>query len=246
MECTVKKYLKITEGTIEDYMPLSRFHYRECKTGPIAGVYKIIDTNPVRRQLGDTAGVIVYTMPACAVQLRNTATAGLFTKSGSSSANMRLINQNIRTISRVVIEPRYRALGLAHWLVRETMPLLRMPYIEALAVMGKVNPFFEKAGMLKFEAPQCLRSVKLQEALSMVGIEEYDLADAERTHEKIQNLKPKAKNFIENEIKRFLQAYGRRISALPDGLKRTEYIISRLTDRPVYYLWRNPNLQFQI
>ncbi|MDD5134902.1 MAG: hypothetical protein PHP01_05780, partial [Phycisphaerae bacterium] len=150
MQCTIKKYLKIVPGTIADYKPLARFHYRDSRTGPVAAVYKIIDTHPMRSQTAPLVGVIIYSMPVYAVQLRNIATGGLFTKLGSGSTAMQLVNNNVRTIARVVIEPRYRGLGLAHRLIEETMPLLNMAYIEALAVMGKVNPFFERAGMMKF------------------------------------------------------------------------------------------------
>jgi hypothetical protein len=281
MECTIKKYLKIVPGTIDDYKSLTRFHYRQCKMGPVAAVYKIIDThpvrnkipltyegsytngktytftkdseqvvsngtNPARKQIESLVGIIIYSMPLAAVQLRNIATDGLFTKLGSSSVNLQLINQNIRTISRVVIEPRYRALGLAYELVQKTMPMLNMPYIEALAVMGKVNPFFEKAGMMKFQAPEQSRSIKLRQALSIIGIEESDLVDIERTHNKFQALNQKAKKFIEKEIANFLSAYGRHIKNLPDSLKRTELLIGKLSDRPVYYIWRNANLKFKI
>ena len=30
---------------------------------------------------------------------------------------------------------------------------MNVPFIEALAVMGRVNPFFEKAGMTRYDAP---------------------------------------------------------------------------------------------
>jgi hypothetical protein len=159
---------------------------------------------------------------------------------------MQLINQNIRTIARVVIEPRYRALGLAHELVEKTMPLLNMPYIEALAVMGKVNPFFQKAGMMKFEGTELVRSVKLRHALSIIGIESTDLVDIERTHNKLQGLGGKAKNFIEKQIIDFLAAYGRGARIMPHCPKRTEFLISRLSDRPVYYLWRNAKLSLKL
>lgn len=246
MECTIKKYLKIVPGTIADYKLLSRFHYRSCQTGPVAAIYKIIDCHPMRKQIEPVVGIIIYSMPACAVQLRNIATGGLFTKLGSSSVNMQLINQNIRTIARVVIEPRYRALGLAYELVAKTMPMLNMPYIEALAVMGKVNPFFEKAGMMKYEGSEPVRSVKLRQALNAVGIEQCDLVDIERTQSKLENLSAKAKGFIEKQIINFLTAYGRRAKNLPSCLKRTEFFISRLSERPVYYIWRNIKINLNI
>ena len=245
MQCTIKKYLKIVPGTIADYKPLSRFHYRNCRTGPTAAVYKIIDTHPMRSEIDPVVGVIVYSMSACSSQLRNAATEGLFNKLGSA-ATMQLINRNVRTISRVVIEPRYRNLGLAYELVEKTMPLLQMPYIEALAVMGKVNPFFEKAGMMKFEGPMSSRSVKLLQALSVIGIDESDLVDIEKTHSKIANLKGRVKSFIEKQIKDFLAAYGRRARNLPCDSARTEYVISKLSDRPIYYLWRNADVALKI
>ena len=246
MQCTIKKYLKIVPGTIADYKGLARFHYRDGRTGATTAVYKIIDTHPIRSEIEPVVGIIIYSMPACSVQLRNIATEGLFTKLGPSSVNMQLINQNIRTIARVVIEPRYRALGLAYWLVEKTMPMLNMAYIEALAVMGKVNPFFEKAGMMKFEGTEPVRSVKLRQALSIIGIEPAELVDIERTHNKLQNLSEKAKNFIGKQITAFLAAYGRRARIMPECLKRTEFLISRLTERPVYYLWRNAKLELKI
>lgn len=246
MNCTIKRYLKIVEGNIADYKPLSRFHYRDCKTGPVSAIYKIIDTHPMREQIEPVVGIIVYSMPVCSVQLRNIATKGLFTKLGSANANMQIVNNNIRTIARVVIEPRYRSLGLAYELVQKTMPLLNMSYIEALAVMGKVNPFFEKAGMMRYEAPQSPRCVQLRQALSAVGVEESDLVDIERTHSILQSLNEKQKAFIEKQIMYFLSAYGRRAKTLPDSFQRTEFFISRLSDRPVYYLWRNADCDLKI
>jgi hypothetical protein len=246
MQCTIKRYLKIVQGTIADYKPLARFHYRDSRTGPIAAVYKIIDTHPMRAEIEPVVGIIIYSMPACSVQLRNIATEGLFNKLGDASAAMQLVNANVRTIARVVIEPRYRSLGLAWQLVKKTMPFLKMPYIEALAVMGRVSPFFEKAGMMKFEGPESSRCVKLRAALSAIGIEQIDLVDIEMTHSKLQSLDGKQKTFIEKQIIDFLAAYGRRAKIMPDCIARTEFVISRLTDRPVYYLWRNASVKLKI
>lgn len=39
-------------------------------------------------------------------------------------------------------------------LVRETLPLVGVKYVEAIAVMAKYTPFFEKAGMT--EVPEAL------------------------------------------------------------------------------------------
>ena len=245
MDCTIKKYLKIVEGSLADYESLARFHYRAGRVGAVARVYKIVDTHPMRSRIEPVVGIIIYTMPVPNVQMRNVATGGLFCKLGRNAA-LDFINANLRTIGRVVIEPRYRSLGLAHWLIEETIHLLNVPYVEALAVMGKVNPFFQKAGMMKFEAAEQMRNVKLKQALSVVGIEERDFIDIERVHSKLQDLKPKGKAFIEKEIAAFLAAYGKKGRNLPDGQMRTEFVLSKLSDRPVYYLWRNADVKLKV
>jgi hypothetical protein len=81
----------------------------------------------------------------------------------------------------------------------------------------------------------------LTEALSRVGIETKHLIDANQVQRKLDELPSPQAEFIECQIKRFLQSYGRRRN-MPAGLERTRFILSRLTERPVYYIWFNPNL----
>ena len=52
-------------------------------------------------------------------------------------------------ISRVVVHPKYRTIGLGEKLVRDTLALAGTGYVEMSAVMAKYNPFAEKTGMTK-------------------------------------------------------------------------------------------------
>lgn len=52
-------------------------------------------------------------------------------------------------LSRVVLHPTYRGAGLAAAFVRRSCELCPWPWIETLAGMGHVNPFFEKAGFVR-------------------------------------------------------------------------------------------------
>jgi GNAT superfamily N-acetyltransferase len=56
-------------------------------------------------------------------------------------------NAHVRTISRVIVHPQFRALGLASELVRQLIKSCPTRYVEASAVMARVHPFFETAGM---------------------------------------------------------------------------------------------------
>ena len=57
------------------------------------------------------------------------------------------LNKEFINISRVVIHPKFRSIGLGANLVRESLTLVSKKYVETTAVMAKFNPFFEKAGM---------------------------------------------------------------------------------------------------
>ncbi len=240
--CSVIKKLQIVRGCLDDYKKLAQFHYRDSRIGPFAAIFAIRPSKALGAQLGtNTVGVIVYTMPSVGVELRNIATGNLFTGLDKGT-RLALINKNIRCISRVVIEPRFRGLGLASRLVRETMPKMGVPLVEAMAVMGLVNPFFEKAGMKAFTAKMPARCVQLVEAFSLVGIEKDMLISPQKVQQKLDHLKQPEAEFIEIQIKHFLQSYGRRRYERA-GLERTRFVLSKLTLRPVYYIWFNPELQ---
>jgi GNAT superfamily N-acetyltransferase len=57
------------------------------------------------------------------------------------------VNGHVRTVSRVVVHPQFRALGLASALVRKLIAVCPTRYVEAAAVMAHVHPFFAAAGM---------------------------------------------------------------------------------------------------
>ena len=240
--CTVTSRLEIVPVSLEDYRKLAAFHYRSTETFPHTAIYALKDTHPVRSRFDSIVGVIVYTMPAPALELRNITTMGCFCGL-DRRLSLQLVNENIRCIGRVVIEPRYRGLGLAARLVAETMPKLNVPIIEAMAVMARVNPFFEKAGMKPVVGKQSPRTVRLIEALGMVGIEEDEFIDPQTVHTKLATLVKQQAQFIDRQINYFLQSYGKRRYMKP-SLERTRFMLAKLTDRPTYYIWFNPQNNF--
>jgi hypothetical protein len=239
--CSVIKKLQIVRGEFEDYKKLARFHYRDSRPGAYTAIFVIKPDKGISK---DPVGVIVYTMPSAGAELRNVATGNTFT-GFDNRTRLSLINKNIRCISRVIIEPRFRGLGLASRLVRETMPEINVPIIEAMAVMGMVNPFFEKAGMKAFTGKMPVRCVTLIEAFSEVGIEGEELVDVEGVQRKLEQLGQREGELIERQIRDFLQSYGKRRYERA-GLERTGFVLSKLTFRPVYYIWFNPKTAFSV
>jgi ABC-type lipoprotein export system ATPase subunit/GNAT superfamily N-acetyltransferase len=131
-ECSLAKEMRVEEGTFEDYKRLSVFHYRSSRCPPPRKVF-------VLKRGGELCGVIVYSFPPSMTFGRSRVWRGDF----------RRLQREISTISRVVVHPKYRTVGLGVRLVRETLDLAGTACVESLAVMAKYNPFFEKAGMQK-------------------------------------------------------------------------------------------------
>jgi GNAT superfamily N-acetyltransferase len=233
--CSVCENLQIVPGCLDDYKRLARYHYRGSHLGPASAIFVLS-----RAGCKTPVGVIIYSNAPAVLELRNIATNHVFADLDRNT-QLGLINANIRRISRVVIEPRFRGLGLASRLVRETMPLVNVPIVEALAVMGWVNPFFERAGMKAYKAQPSAASVQFVEALSIIGVEQSELIDPEQVQHKLERLGDRKARFVEYQIRHFLKSHGRRRD-MPPGLERTQYILTKLTARPVYYIWFNPKL----
>lgn len=63
--------------------------------------------------------------------------------------SMKELNEKLSVISRVVVHPKYRTIGLGTKLIKDALPLAGTEYVEMSAVMAKYNPFAEKAGMTR-------------------------------------------------------------------------------------------------
>ncbi len=140
----------IVPGRLADYRPLGRFHYL---AGPPAAHKRVwtIRVPDDRRLLGspEVAAVLVVSPPVLNCRGRNFAIAGRYV-GPDRRAVARHLNEEVECISRVIVHPIYRGCGLAVRLVRHAVLTAETPLVEALATMGTVHPFFERAGMTCF------------------------------------------------------------------------------------------------
>jgi ABC-type lipoprotein export system ATPase subunit/GNAT superfamily N-acetyltransferase len=148
-KCTICDDVQVKKGCIEDYYKLSRFHYKSKSHEESEGLRARDCFNLLFN--GELIGVIVYCHSYLNLKPRNMVFGKryVFTPGDLHKAN--LINEEIARISRVVIHPKFRGIGLGAYLVKETMPKVDAKVIEALAVMARYNPFFEKAGMARID-----------------------------------------------------------------------------------------------
>jgi ABC-type lipoprotein export system ATPase subunit len=256
-QCSLVSEMKVTEGTIEDYKKLSHFHYRSSYLVAPKKIFAL-------KRKNETIGVIVYASPP----------AICFGRSKYFGRPLKVdeVNEKLLIISRVIIHPKYRTIGLGVKLVKETLPLAGSPYVEAVAVMARYNPFFEKAGMKKVaEKKPDERLVKLKTELEKLGFGQPFLSSVGYNANKLRKL---AKDQIEGikraliECKHFFlrkivigkkecrsklnekekwKIYAKKVQNMSPGeLARILSIVARLTQVKVYLIWSQkkakPNL----
>lgn len=151
--------IEIRQGSAAEYRALAPLHYRAGPPATIDRVLVATDTGS-----GITAGVLVTSRPTLNAWWRHAAWPGRFTGLTKFHAARR-INEELRTISRVIVDPRWRGLGVAVELVRAYLADPATPLTEAIAAMGVASPFFERAGMRRIDAPGPSRTARLRRLL---------------------------------------------------------------------------------
>ncbi|MFP4223902.1 MAG: hypothetical protein ACLFVN_07485 [Phycisphaeraceae bacterium] len=237
--------LVLETGTIHDYRVLARHHYRAGAPLSCTRVLVLRDPRPtvVGRYLGRASdpqpvAVLVESMPCLACRMRDWALAGRFGGWLAARDRATLIKQELRTISRVVVDPRWRGLGLAVRMVRHALATATTLYTEAMAAMGRVHPFFELAGMHAYHRPSHTCDLRLRAALASAGLEEAALADPGALHQRIAAMALPRQRFLFGEFARWhtSSGLGRSHRRSDDPREHLRHARSRLLMEPVYYL----------
>lgn len=238
--------LPILTGTRKDYFALKAHHYRPGNPATMTRTLAIHDDRPSAsdRMHGRAAAprpvaVLVESLPALSCRLRDEALNGRYghLKPRPRSA---LLNEELRCISRVIVDPRYRGLGLAVRLVKHALATATTRYTEAIAVMGRVSPFFERAAMTAYQRPPLESEQRALASLQHAGIEPLDLAMPESAARRIESLCPSVRCFVERELMRWYRGgAGRRVACQPTLNDILHAAGQRLLARPIYYLHEN-------
>jgi ABC-type ATPase with predicted acetyltransferase domain len=239
-ECSLTREICIEEGTKSDYELLAGFHYRSHNVGIVRKIFRAVRGDEV-------AGVIVYCYPGMTVAGRLKVLPKM---------SVQELNQKLSVIMRVVVHPKYRTVGLGQRLVRETLSLVGTPYVEAIAVMAKYNPFFQRAGMQKImEQSPPRHALAIRDVLSklgfntvLLGSQKYvlnklrSLSDRqlwEIRHAFVQNVHPKfMKEFFYHEPYGKRELYRQRVeTATLEKLAKLIHVTALLLQTKVYLFW---------
>jgi len=231
----------IAPGGIGDYRAMAGFHYLAGPPAAHKRVYVarptaawLAELSPVERALAPSrAGVLVVSPPVLNVRGRNQAFAGRYS-GGDRSASVARLNAELECISRVVVHPAFRGAGLAVAMVRHALEHAATPRVEALAAMGAVHPFFERAGMRAWtvtDAP----AARFLSAAQAVGLSARQVADVESVRRLMD--RPTARGrFLRRELAAYLHRTmdDRRLARLTDPIATA---CRQATRRYVYYVF---------
>lgn len=128
-------------------------------------------------------GVLTVSHPTLNDRWRERAWPGVF-EIADKRERAHALNATVRRISRVVVLPRFRGMGIATALVRAYLRRPLTVRTEVVAAMGDLCRCFERAGMRAVECEAIARDIALAKALNRMRIAPESLAD-ERV---VQNL----------------------------------------------------------
>jgi ABC-type transport system involved in cytochrome c biogenesis ATPase subunit/GNAT superfamily N-acetyltransferase len=240
-QCSLIREMKVEQGTMADWRCLSRFHYRGHRTAAPRKIFRLIRDE-------ELCGVVIYSYPPPRCYGRRLVLPCM---------SLQEINKQLSIISRVVIHPKYRTIGLGAKLISETLPLAGTPYVEMIAVMAKYSPFAEKAGMQKIAQQQSASSIsEVSKTLVQLGFDLHLLGSSRYVKEKLDSLIPQQtcdlkEAFVKNKHLRFRQElasgqpfgkpceYRRNIqNAGNEKIAKLIKIVGVLMQTKVYLFWK--------
>ena len=236
--------VQLEPGSLRDYAELAEHHYRAQRPATVTRVLRAVFPyrSAAARFRGQAAGslvvgVLIESLPALQCVLRDQALGGRHGKIRDIRQRAALLNAELRCVSRVIVHPQFRGLGVAVALVRHALHTSTTLYTEALAAMGHVHPFFERAGMTAYQRPRHALDERLTDALRRAGFELIDLALLESVLRRIEQLPERQRVWLTQEIfDWYRRTVGRGDWRSADVRRMLSAARTRLTCAPVYYL----------
>ncbi|MFG0275080.1 MAG: ATP-binding cassette domain-containing protein [Phycisphaerales bacterium] len=193
---------------------LGGLHYR---SGRPASVVRTLLAR--ERATGEILGMLTVAMPTLNGRVRDAAWPGRYS-TGDRREDAAHLNDEVRRIARVIVDPRVRALGVATGLVEAYLANPETARTEAIAAMGRASGFFARAGMASIDLPPSPGDARLLDALRFAGLEAWRLATPRAAHRRaVATLSRRlgereALGFLERELRVWANASRARRSAL--------------------------------
>jgi GNAT superfamily N-acetyltransferase len=238
-ESFIAKNCVTVEGSKRDLDILAKYHYQPPLNMPITRVYKLIGTGSYRDVYPDPLSVVAYIQPLPECSGRTKATSGYFHQYESHADNLRLLNQCVLYLSRLITDPRFLRRGLATKLVKESLELLDIPIVETMTPIDFTNQLYQNCGFELYYMAAPLKYKRLLNAFRQVGVTLTETTSPQLVEMRLSSLPRTMSNYIETEITHFLGGF-RNADRFVPGLERTKYILTKIPPPEAYLIWFNP------
>jgi hypothetical protein len=165
------RHTHIIPGTRADLDALSSQHYRAAPPVAVSHILSAVDGHS-----GEVIGVLAISRPPLNDSWRSAAWPDVFPPGISQLQRAARINAHVRIISRVIVTPARRSLSIARDLVAHYLAHPLTMCTEAVAAMGDIVPFFQRAGMSAIALPVSQRDRVLLRQLCKFHCTPLDLA----------------------------------------------------------------------
>lgn len=168
MISTIADDIVIRRCAFREYHKLAHLHYCAARPATVCRTYgayapqrsRFDDNNTdTNTQIDSSAvrlvGIVVYSYPSLRCTQRDLATNNRYRNAHRNQQANRRLNTELVTLSRLVVDPQYRAIGLAGELIRRSIVELPFRYVECIARMGHYCPqVFTGAGFVQSKADE--------------------------------------------------------------------------------------------
>jgi len=147
--CSVMDEITYEPGSLADWKLLAPLHYAAGDPATIAGVH--LAKHP---SMNTPAGVVVYSWPDLHSAARNVALGDGYAVGREQHAAARL-NREVRRLSRIVVAPEVRGIGIAQQLILASLASLpeSIRWVECVTALGPSAAFLRRIGF--DEIPNC-------------------------------------------------------------------------------------------
>jgi len=232
--------LEVVVATLDDYDALKKYHYVAGSIVPATSIFKVQAKAPYTNRMPNPIAVIVFRMPIPDIRSRTIATNGFFHRPQTNSKRLKLVNKYIRYAARLVVDPRFRRLGVAEMLQREALARQTVPIVETFTPIDKYNAMILKGNFKRYFQPAPEYHQVFKNVMFLINCPYTPQLLPSTLHKRIDCLSGEYRKMVEREIRIFLQHYKGR-HEMQHGVPRCEFILDKLLFPQSYYIWFNPN-----
>lgn len=220
-------------GKVRDYSRFAHWHYLGAgRPGPTSDVF-------LAMYEGRAIGIAMFGYPHLLLSARNVALPEYAPKRIRETGAAGL-NANVRLLQRVVVEPRFRGIGVARALIRHGLKNIEAAVVECVAQMGAFSDFLLGAGFCRVcdvHPPASVRN--LNGFLAKHGIRQCELLAPDLPARLATEVAARLRRHIAAVARTRIQTgFGsrRRTDQLPPSALRKA--LARVGAKPGYFVWR--------